>query len=295
MHAHPEFVAGVAGHKLRIDVTGDPDGSPVFLLHGTPGSRKGPRPRNVVLHRMGVRLISYDRPGYGESDRREGRDVGSAAADVAAIADQLGIGAFAVVGRSGGGPHALACAARLAGRITRAAVLVSLAPADATDLNWYAGMSELNVAEYAAADRSRHKLIDDVVKHANRIQENPEALIHLLAPALRGIDRRVTDDVAMRRQLTATYAEAICNGPYGWIDDVFALRRPWGFRLESVAAPVLLWHGRADTFSPAGHTRWLASRIPHATVAIDSDAGHFGAVEILPDALSWLITGRLPR
>jgi pimeloyl-ACP methyl ester carboxylesterase len=288
MQAHPEFVEGPGGRKLRIDVTGHPEGKPVFLMHGTPGSHKGPRPRSIVLYRMGIRLISYDRPGYGESDRHEGRHVADAAADVAAIADQLDIGAFAVVGRSGGGPHALACAAILAGRITRAAVLVSLAPANAIGLDWYAGMSELNIDEYTAADQSQQELIDDVTARVNSMQDDPEALVRFLDPALWEADRRVTEDLALRRLITESHQEAIRVGPYGWIDDTLAFRRPWGFRLESITAPVCLWHGLADAFSPASHTQWLASRIPNATVAVEPNAGHFAAVEKLPEILNWL-------
>ena len=104
------------GRQLSTQAYGDPDGKPVFLLHGTPGSRLGPHPRGAVLHRLGVQLIAFDRPGYGESDRREGRRVADAAADVLAIADAYGLDKFAVVGRSGGGPHALACAALLPDR-----------------------------------------------------------------------------------------------------------------------------------------------------------------------------------
>src|SRR5580693_7584726 len=112
------------GRRLSTQSSGDPDGKPVFVLHGTPGSRLGPHPRSSVLHRLGVRLISFDRPGYGESDRMEGRKVADVAADVLAIADDLGLKTFSVVGRSGGGPHSLACAALLPERVTRAAVLV---------------------------------------------------------------------------------------------------------------------------------------------------------------------------
>ncbi|MEV5498836.1 alpha/beta fold hydrolase [Nonomuraea fuscirosea] len=101
-----------------------PRGSPVFYLHGTPGSRVGPLPKHGLLYRLGIRLITYDRPGYGDSDRQVGRQVGDVASDVATIADRLGLDRFAVVGRSGGGPHALACAALLGDRVTRAAVLV---------------------------------------------------------------------------------------------------------------------------------------------------------------------------
>src|SRR5690606_26673026 len=115
------------GRRLAVEQRGRPDGHPVFLLHGTPGSRLGPRPRASVLYRLGIRLITFDRPGYGGSDRMRGRRVADVAADVACIADALGLGAFAVVGRSGGAPHALACAALMPDRVTRVAALVGLA------------------------------------------------------------------------------------------------------------------------------------------------------------------------
>ncbi|MGH3250352.1 MAG: alpha/beta fold hydrolase, partial [Trebonia sp.] len=132
------------GRRLATAVYGDPEGRPVFLLHGTPGSRIGPRPRSAILHRLGVRLICFDRPGYGESDRLPGRRVADAAADVSAIADALGLAKFAVVGRSGGGPHALACAALLPERLTKAAVLVGIAPREATGIDWLEGMTGSN-------------------------------------------------------------------------------------------------------------------------------------------------------
>ena len=139
------------GRQLSTQTYGDPDGKPVFLLHGTPGSRLGPHPRGILLHRLGVRLIAFDRPGYGESDRFQGRRVADAATDVLAIADAFDLDKFAVVGRSGGGPHALACAALLPDRLTKAAVLVGLAPREADGLDWFDGMTQFNVLEYTAA------------------------------------------------------------------------------------------------------------------------------------------------
>nr|WP_051940057.1 alpha/beta hydrolase [Phaeacidiphilus oryzae] len=131
--------------------SGDPDGRPVVLLHGTPGSRLGPFPNEAMLYRNSIRLITYDRPGYGGSDRMVKRQVGDAAADVERIADALGLERFGVAGRSGGGPHALACAAALPGRVTRCASLVSLAPYRAEGLDWTAGMVESNRRAYAEA------------------------------------------------------------------------------------------------------------------------------------------------
>ena len=276
------------GFRLAIDETGDPDGLPVFLMHGTPGSRGGIKPRGIVLYRLGVRLICYDRPGYGASDRRQGRRVVDAAADVQAIADELGIDEFAVVGRSGGGPHALAAAATLPHRITRAAVLVTLAPADAPGLDWYGGMSESNMDEYQLADAGVRALMANLTSQADRLRRDPESQIAFLDKELSRPDRRVTDDIAMRRQLADSWAEAVRLGAEGWIDDALAFRRGWGFDPADVRVPVRLWHGTDDQFSPVEHTRWLATRIPGAEVEVQPGEGHFAAVEILPTILAWL-------
>jgi pimeloyl-ACP methyl ester carboxylesterase len=276
------------GRALQVNVTGDPSGSPVFLLHGTPGSRVGPKPRGGVLYRLGIQLISYDRPGYGGSERNVKRTVASAALDVAAIADGLRIEQFAVVGRSGGGPHALACAACLPDRVTRTAVLVGVAPADADDLDWYAGMTDANVSNYSTADADWHKLVERIRLQADRVRRDPVSLVKSLQQQMTDPDLRVVDDVAMQRLLVETYAEAVRPGPYGWIDDVYALRADWGFSVADIRQRVLLWHGADDNFSPVSHARWLAARIPYAEIRVETTAAHFGAVEVLPKILTWL-------
>src|SRR5262245_52324001 len=166
---------------LTVEVAGARTGSPVFLLHGTPGSRNGPKPRGSLLYRLGVQLISYDRPGYGGSTRHEGRRVSDAAADVEAIADALGLASFAVVGRSGGGPHALACAALLPERVERTAVLVSLAHPEATDLDWFAGMNNDNVREFSAAREDEASLIESLRERADATVRDPESLLDVLS------------------------------------------------------------------------------------------------------------------
>ncbi|MEU8406762.1 alpha/beta hydrolase [Micromonospora sp. NPDC048842] len=278
------------GRRLAVETSGAADGPPVFLLHGTPGSRSGPRPRGIVVYRLGVHLVCYDRPGYGDSDRHEGRRVADAAADVAAIADDLGIERFAVVGRAGGGPHALACAALLPDRVTRAAVLVGLAPAGAPDLDWYAGMAESNVEDFGQADEDLAELTLNLKVRADEARRDPMTLLDFLRPQLPDEDIRVVDDVAIRRLLTDMYSEALRHGPEGWIDDVLAIRRGWGFDLGAIRAEVRLWHGEQDRFSPVEHSHWLASRIPRAEVQVQPGAAHFGAVEILPQTLTWLAT-----
>lgn len=264
-------------------------GSPVFLLHGTPGSRVGPSPRDGLLYRLGVRLITYDRPGYGGSDRHIGRRVGDVAADVEAIADHLGLETFAVVGRSGGGPHALACAALLPERVTRVAVLVGLAPSEADGLDWFEGMTRSNIIEYTQARKGRGTLAAHLAPAVEEIRDDPVRLVHALYDELTEADREVVADLGIRAMLVANYAEALRHSPDGWIDDAIAFCTPWGFDPADIKVPTLLWHGEDDVFSPIGHSRWLAERIPTAKVVIQRGAAHFHALQVLPDLLPWLI------
>nr|WP_020523876.1 alpha/beta hydrolase [Catelliglobosispora koreensis] len=282
------------GRRLTMEVTGHPNGSPVFLLHGTPGSRNGPKPRAAILYRSEIRLITYDRPGYGGSTRQESRRVADAAADVATIADALGLDRFSVVGRSGGGPHALACAASMPDRVTRAAALVCLAPANAEGLNWFEGMSDDNVSAYETAEADASRFAERIRLRAERILRDPESLIRLLLGQMPEVDRRIVQSTAMRKHLVSTYREAVRPGPYGWIDDALAFRQEWGFDLSSITVPVLLWHGTADTFSPLSHTLWLAKRLPQSEVWLEQNKAHFGAMEVLPDVFPWLTAQQKP-
>ncbi|MER7892058.1 alpha/beta hydrolase [Micromonospora sp. NPDC094482] len=279
--------------RVAFEVSGAPDGYPVFLMHGTPGSRRGPKPRGIVLHRLGVRLITYDRPGYGDSDRSEGRTVADAAADVEVIADQLALTRFAVAGRSGGGPHALACAAdaRLRHRVSRVAALVGFAPSNAGELDWYSGMNADNVNGFGGNGGDTAGLVEEIRRRAERASEDPRRLLEDVMAEMTAADRRVINDAALRRLITDTYEEALRAGPYGWIDDVLALRRDWKFdprMIDTAATQVRLWHGAEDTFAPVSHTRWLATRIPGAEIEVQPGAAHFDAMKELPRILRWL-------
>jgi pimeloyl-ACP methyl ester carboxylesterase len=278
------------GRTLLVECSGDLSGRPVFLLHGTPGSRVGPRPRSMVLYQRGTRLISHDRPGYGGSDRQAGRRVVDVVADVAAIADALGVTRFAVVGRSGGAPHALACAALLPDRVTRAAALVGLAPRDAEGLDWFAGMARSNVAEFRTAFADPERFAARLIPRSAAIRKDPARLLEELRQELTDDDRRIVADTGIRSMLLRNYHEALRTSPYGWIDDALALCRPWGFDPAAIRVPVLLWHGKNDIFSPASHSSWLAARIPRATTVLEPTVAHFAALRALPGVLSWLLT-----
>ncbi|SHM71746.1 alpha/beta fold hydrolase [Cryptosporangium aurantiacum] len=293
MHDRDQAVREVKtpdGRILTVSVVGPEHGWPVFLLHGTPGSRTGPQPRATVLYRRGVRLISYDRPGYGGSTRYPDRRIVHAAADVAAIADDLRISRFSVVGRSGGGPHALACAVMLPHRIHRVATLCSMAP-NYADIDWYSGMTEENVAEFSkASDADESALNGRLLWRALRTAADPRSLLDHLLPQMVTADQMVLSDAPIQVLLVDAYGEAVRSGPFGWIDDVLALRGDWGFRVEDITVPVRVWHGADDNFSPVSHARWLASHIPGALFDLHPEQAHFSAIEVLPDMLTWLST-----
>lgn len=290
-----DHVRTADGRRLRVEVSGDPHGHPVFLLHGMPGSRVGPRPRSMFLYQRGARLISYDRPGYGGSDRRPGRRVADVVSDVRDVADALGLDRFAVAGRSGGAPHALACAALLPDRVTRAAALVGLAPRDAEGLDWFAGMAPSNVSEFRTAFTDPERFAARLIPRSAAIRSDPAKLLEELRRELTDDDRMIVSDRGIRSMLLRTYLEALRTSPYGWIDDALALTGPWGFDPAQIDVPVLLWHGGKDVFSPASHSSWLAARIPRATAVLEPAAAHFAALRALPNALNWLLSDASPR
>jgi pimeloyl-ACP methyl ester carboxylesterase len=278
------------GRKLSVESLGDPEGKPVFLLHGTPGGRNGPRPRGIILYRLGIRLISYDRPGYPGSDRLPGRSIAHAADDVRIIADHFGIDRFSVIGRSGGAPHALACAALLPDRVISAAALCSPAPYDAEDLDWTGGMTESNVRAYGYANTGQYDALRAMLEEqAERVSKGSEGLLSALWSEMGNHDKEVVGDIALRRIIADIHVEALSNNCIdGWLDDVIALSSPWKFEPAKITVPVKLWGGQEDVFSPISHMYWLAERISGAEVEREYGKAHFGAVQILPRILAWV-------
>ena len=248
----------------------------------------------MVLYQRKTQLIAYDRPGYGGSDRLPGRRVADVAEDVRAIADHLGLEHFAVVGRSGGAPHALACAALMPDRITRTAALVGLAPWGAEGLDWFDGMAASNVLAYSTAAADPDGLAESFIIRSAEIRQDPIRLLDDLRRELTDSDRVVVNDAGIRTMLLANYREGLRTSAYGWIDDAIAFCRPWGFDPADITGPVMLWHGEKDVFAPVGHSRWLAGQIPGATAVLEPAAAHFDALSVLPRVLNWLLDTRDP-
>jgi pimeloyl-ACP methyl ester carboxylesterase len=274
MPARDHTVTSPDGRALRVREDGDPNGVPVIAHHGTPGSRLLYRRWVEDATERGIRLIAYERPGYGGSDRHEGRSVADAAADVEAIADALGLDRFLTQGRSGGGPHALACAALLPDRVAAAATLASVAPYDAERLDFLAGMGEDNVVEFGAALEGPAKLGPLLEEIAPRlIDADPGAVAESLRSLLSPPDVTVLSD-GLAAELIEVTTEGIRGTREGWLDDDLAFTRPWGFQLDSIEVPLQLWQGRQDLMVPAAHGEWLAGHIPGVQAVLSDEDGH---------------------
>lgn len=281
------------GRTLAFCEWGDPNGSPVFSLHGTPGSRLGRHPHEQVYAQASVRAITYDRPGYGLSSRMPGRRIAHAAADVAAIADTLDIERFAVMGGSGGAPHALACGALLPDRVTRCASIVGPAPYGAGGLGreeWLRGMVEGNVREFewslAGEDTLRPQLqreTDQLLASVGANEDAPLGEGYELSPS----DLEMLTRGGIRQMLDDSLREGCGKSVDGFVDDDLSITMPWGFDVSQITVPVAVWYGRDDTLVPTPHGEWLARSIPHAQVVL-LDGGHFAIYGRMGEMLAWL-------
>jgi pimeloyl-ACP methyl ester carboxylesterase len=267
------------GRVLHVYDSGPSTGAEltVIWMHGTPQNGLPPQPLVDLGTLARTRWLSHDRPGYAGSDPQPGRTVASVAADVAAIADSAGVDRFAVLGASGGGPHALACARLLGHRVTAAAVLAGLAPYDPQDLDWYAGMGVSGGAEFRAAVAGRHAL------WAHLAAEEYDAT--MFAPA----DLAALEGGVYAPWMLSTLADALVHGGSGLIDDDLAFVAPWGFEVADITVPLLLVHGTEDRFVPIAHSRWLASHCRGATLWEAPEAGHISVFDCGSSALDWLV------
>jgi pimeloyl-ACP methyl ester carboxylesterase len=278
------------GRALQVLEGGAANGRPVLVHNGTPNSRLLFDPDLARAERLGVRLISYDRPGYGGSTPQPGRSVADCAEDVRAIAAALEIERLAVWGISGGGPHAIACAALLPDLVPAVAVLASCAPWQAAGLDYFAGMGQMN------AEDTLLMLEDPVAARAkaesdrlDMIAITPDALIEYLNTLLTPVDAaELTGDLA--EYLVRAARSGLAPGSDGWWDDDVAFLAPWGFELDSIRTPVLLYHGRQDRFVPFGHGEWLSRHIPGVQAELTDDDGHLTlTVRHLDRIHAWLL------
>lgn len=254
-----ELVDMEDGRRLGFCQWGDLDGAPVFMLHGSPGSRLLRQPVEDFVEKH-LRVVTYDRPGYGVSTRMPGHLVADAAAEVRRIADHLGLDHFGVAGVSAGGPRAVAAAALLPDRVTRCATIVSVGPFTAGDLDFCEGMDEEARLEWQAAREGGAALDRYCAESLEWVQTG-----------LPGLD--LGDDVGT--MLQQAFTEAFRQGVDGFRDDSEALARDWGFSVADVRVPTRVMIGIDDVSIPRSHGEWLASHIPDALL-IEVPGDHFG-------------------
>jgi pimeloyl-ACP methyl ester carboxylesterase len=226
-----------------------------------------------------MRLIAYARPGYSGSTRHPGRTVADAARDTASVLDALGAEEFVTVGFSGGGPHALACAALLEGRCMAAATVAGTGPYGAADLDWLAGMAEENIVEFGKALEGESALRDFLDTEMSQFGGvTPEDIIDALGGLVSDVDKRaMTREVA---EISArAFRRAVTDGLEGWLDDDLAFTVPWGFDVEDIRVPVSVWQGDQDMMVPLAHGQWLASHVAGAHAHLLGDEGHISINE----------------
>jgi pimeloyl-ACP methyl ester carboxylesterase len=260
------------------------------LVHaGSPGSRRLPPQAVEEAGAFGLRLISYDRPGYGESPARPGRIVADAAGDVRAIAAGLGLSRLATWGHSGGGPYALACAALLPELVSAACVFASMVPPDAPGLDF--------LGSWPAAEREELALFATQPERMRELRWSAaqERLPALLSPqGWLELWGETADSASPERRAVAEYLalvqqDTLGRGDQGWWDDNVAYLTPWGFDPASITVPVQIWHGERDDAVPPVFGHWLAERIPGAEAHFEADDDH-GSIHDrhLAEAFGWL-------
>jgi pimeloyl-ACP methyl ester carboxylesterase len=221
-----------------------------------------------------LRIIAPERPGYGLSDDRRGVSLAQSAEDMKALADALGLDRFAVIGVSGGGPHALACVAALPDRCLAAATIAGVAPYPAEGLDWMAGMGPENIEEFSAAIAGTETLSPMLERFAADLADVQGAQV---AESLGGLVSEVDKASltgAFADYLATSFRRSVSAGIGGWRDDDLAFTRPWGFDLAAIDRPVAIWQGDQDRMVPFAHGAWLAAHLPGARVHLSPGQGH---------------------
>lgn len=282
MTAEKVTVRAADGRQLEALASGPAGGLTVVLHNGTPAGLLAAPAVAAAAAERDLRLVLYARPGYEGSTPDPGRRVSGAAADLAAVLDAVGAGEFVTVGWSGGGPHALACAALLPGRCLAAASMAGVAPYGADGLDWLAGMGAENIEEFSAAQAGAEALTSFLEAAAREMAAMTAADVTAgLGDLVSAADQAaVTGEFA--DYLAASFRAAVAGGVAGWRDDDFAFIADWGFTMADVGtgAPVAVWQGDQDMMVPYSHGQWLAAHIPGARAHLLPGEGHLTLVHV---------------
>ena len=271
------------GRSLDLYERGPLDGGVLLFHHGTPGSGLPFRAIEHAAHHLGLRLVTTSRPGYGDSTRSPHRRVVDVVADTRIVLDAVGADRCFVAGWSGGGPHALACGARLADRVDAVLVIAGVAPSEAEGLDFLTGMGADNVIEFSKAVEGDAALRPWLEEQAAQLREVTAAdMMTALDTLLPAVDRAVLTE-EFGEDMAVNMHEGLRVGVDGWLDDDLAFTQPWGFALAEIGVPTVLWQGSADLMVPFTHGQWLAEHIPGVVAHLEEGQGHLsigvGAIE----------------
>ena len=278
-----------SGRELCVEIAGEPDGKPILVHTGEPMSRHLYGGWIADAESKGIRLIGYDRPGYGGSTAHPGYTVASVAQDARVIAETLEHDRIGIWGISGGGPYALGCAALLPDVAVAVATVASLAPYGVEGFDYFAGMGESNVESFklffSDPEASRRHLRE---AREEVLAATPEQFAEMIKDLLSPVDAEVlTGDLA--RWNTETNQVAVSPGEQGWWDDGAAHLTPWGFDIRDIRVPVKIWHGRQDRMVPVQHGQWLAANVPGAEADISDRDGHLTMIGRIGEIHDWLL------
>ncbi|MFQ5967980.1 MAG: alpha/beta fold hydrolase [Acidimicrobiia bacterium] len=290
MTGSPDLLVRVGDRRLHGWLGGAADGLALLFQPGTPAPPVYWASLDRAAKERGLTLLSYARPGYSGSTRHHGRSVTDAAADASSVMEHAEADVFVTLGHSGGGPHALACAALLPNQCVGTATLGSVAPFDLFGGDWMMGMANENVEEFTTALQGEEALEPFL---AAELDHYSAVTGEDIAAALRGLVSDV-DRKALTGELADVFARSIrraaADGLEGWIDDDLAFSKPWGFDLGSIETPVAIWQGRHDRMVPFAHGEWLHSHIPTSKPRLLEDEGHISLLtERLGDILDDLV------
>ncbi len=271
--------------RLEVLLQGPSDGFPLLYHSGTPSAAAPYEALAEAAGSQGLRTVTYSRPGYGESTERPGRSVADVTSDVSAVLAALGLEQFVTLGWSGGGPHALACAALMPQACKAAATLAGVAPWDAAGLDWLDGMGDENVAEFGAVAAGREALSEYLAGETEAYRAvSGVDVAAALGDLVSDVDRHaLTGDLA--EYIAESMRRSVLHGVGGWRDDDLAFARPWGFAVDTMAVPVVVWQGGEDRMVPLAHGQWLAQNVCGARDRVLDNEGHVSLVVQLPRIL----------
>ena len=278
------------GRNLAYEEYGDPNGAPLFFFHGFPNSRLGARLSHESAARHHVRVVSLDRPGYGRSDFKKGRMIGDWPDDVAQAADALGIDRFSVLGYSGGGPYAAACAAKLPDRIASAGIVAGVGPltereaAKGFKLSTRIGMWFWRTFPFL--------ITLAFMMFAFFVRRGVQRVVVNMARALPDVDRKILERPEVWAAMREDLQEAFRQGSRGAAHDMKLYLRRWDVDPMTIPNEVFIWHGDVDETVPISNGRYMAKVIPNARATFYPGEGHLLIVDRIDEFQRSLFPGR---